>query len=551
MDRQILGIVDILQVLRRRWRWFIGTVVLLTALALMLSLQQDKKYTASASVLLRTVADSSVLQADPNFQVPFFADRQVKNALQVIASTGMRASVEEKYDGPLESFGVTAEGDVDGSDAVTISATGTDPDEVAEFVNVYAQTYITYTQERLLDDLSSTSAQIQVRIDELDSDREAAAAPLAEVEAALASNPDNPSLLQQREALELRIGPELEALDNQRATFVATQQQLALTAGLASGNSAQILSQASPPTEPVSPNPVRDAIVGLMFGLGLGFALALIRDFLDETLRTSEDVERILAGRYPILGVIPEAEGGELELRADLAPGSPIAEAYRSLRTSVRFAELDRPNHVIQITSASAAEGKTTTAANLAKVLAQAGHQVAAACCDLRRPQLHHHFGAHASPGLADVILGECNLDQALQAWSPNLFVLAAGTTPPNPSELLGTVRAERLIMAMADGLDFVVLDSTPVLAVTDAIVESRFVDATIVVVRSGRTTRRQLREAFKVLEQAQAPVIGVVVNCATSEERNMYGYAYTDPGYYRAEGQALADERGTAPVAR
>jgi capsular exopolysaccharide synthesis family protein len=283
---------------------------------------------------------------------------------------------------------------------------------------------------------------------------------------------------------------------------------------------------------------VRNGIIGFMVGTGLGLVLALVREFMDQSIRTTDDLERTVKGRLPILGVIPEGSAAEI---AALPGGdrSAIAEAYRALRTSVRFEGLDRPMKVIQITSSSAAEGKTTTAANLARMLAQDGHRVAVVCCDLRRPTIHELFGVRVSPGLADVVLGTEPLATAITQSDSQTFVLPAGSAPPNPSELLGSSRAEAVIVALANEMDYVIIDTTPVLPVTDAIVVSRFADATIVVVNAGDTTRNRLHQALTSLEQASAPVVGLVLNRSFGGDRYAYGYGYRYDSGGKASGKA------------
>ena len=543
---QVFGLIEVVRMIGRRWRWVVGTVVVVMAIALALSLQQSPKYTASARLLLRTVADPAVQQTDPNQEVAFYPDRQVKNALQLMTSGEVQVFVDERYDGPLNVGSVTATALADGSDAVSLSASATDPDEAADLVNSYAQAFIEFSSSQRLDALQAAYAQIQVRLDDLANQRAEAAKPLTELDSRIAANPGNEGLQAQRAALAAQLEAQLNALDQQRAVFLQNQQTLAYSQGLAPENAVQLLTAASPPSEPVSPKPVRDGVIGLMLGLGLGVTLALVREFLDESIRTSTDLEQVLRGRYPVLGVIPLVDDGSLEEGALLPVQSPIAEAYRSLRTSVRFSEIERPMKVIQITSPSPGEGKTTTAANLARVLSQAGHRVAAACCDLRRPRIHLNFGVSPNPGMADVVLGEHSLQDALRVVD-GIYVLPAGTTPPNPSELLGTLRAQRVMDGLAQELDFVIVDSTPVLAVTDAIVVSRFVDATIVVVSAGDTTRRQVQETLKSLELSSAPIIGFVLNRAGAEERNLYGYSYAADGYEPRPGKQAGARRGLA----
>jgi len=526
-DDQYLGLAEILRAVGRRWRWVVGSVIVLVALALFLSLQQDSKYRASVRLLLRTVADDTSLIADPNAQVPFFADRQLQNEIQVIESFEVQRAVEAAYEGDLRVGEVTAEVVQVGADAVELSVTSTDPDAAADLVNLYAEKYVELSQSQEFDSLEAANTQLQDRLATVNERRATVAAPLETLENQLEGDPTNEGLRTQLLALQVSLGSEIEALDNLRTFYIQAQENLALTRGLSTFATAKVLSPATPPDSPVSPKPIRDGIIGLMGGLGVGLALALAREFLDQSIRTTDDLERTVKGRYPVLGVVPEATAAELTLTGGRGDHSAAAEAYRALRTSVRFAELDRPMKVIQVTSGSPGEGKTTTAANLARALTQAGHRVAVACCDLRRPTIHELFGANVSPGLADVVLGDRTLAEAITQIDALTYVLPAGSSPPNPSELLGSGRADRVIAALADEMDYVVIDTTPVLPVTDSIVVSRFADATIVVVNAGKTTRTQLHHALSSLEQASAPIIGLVLNRALEGDRNSYGYSY------------------------
>ena len=535
-ETQYFGFAELLRVLARRWRWIAGSMLLLLGLALFISLQQSKEYVASTRLLMRTVASDTALIADPNAQIPFFADRQLNNQIQVIESAQVRAAVEEEYRGNAEVGNVSAEILEAGSDAVKLSVGSDDPEAAAELANLYADKYIEITQTQRLDSLEAANAQIEARIASVNDQREAVAAPLTGVEEQLAANPGNQTLQSERLILIQQLQPELDALDDLRALYTRTRENLALTTELAPTNVAEVLSRASEPSDPVSPKPVRDGIIGLMAGVGLGLALALAREFLDQSIRTSDDLERVVKGRYPILGVIPDVAASELATLPGPGTHTAVAEAYRALRTSVRFAELDGPIKVIQVTSASAGEGKTTTVANLARMLTQAGHRVAIACCDLRRPTIHTMLGVPLAPGLADVVVGERTLAEAISQADQLTYVLPAGTPPPNPSELLGSSRAERVVAALADEMDYTVVDTTPVLPVTDSIVVSRFADATLLVVRAGGTTRKELEQALASLELASAPIIGLVLNRATPGDRNAYGYEYGSYAYQPPE---------------
>jgi capsular exopolysaccharide synthesis family protein len=213
----------------------------------------------------------------------------------------------------------------------------------------------------------------------------------------------------------------------------------------------------------------------------------------------------------------------------------------------VKFAGVDRRIKVIQVTSASQGDGKTTAVANLATAFAQGGDRTSIVCCDLRRPTVQDRFGVELAPGFTDVMTEEAALDRALRRVTQNLGVLPAGTPPRNPSELLSTQRARVVIEAMADQMDMLVIDSTPVLPVTDALVVSRLADATIVVVDSRSTTRKAVRRTLQLLHQVNAPVIGLVLNGLNESNQPGYGYGYGHSYDERARRPRRAAANGTS----
>jgi capsular exopolysaccharide synthesis family protein len=233
-----------------------------------------------------------------------------------------------------------------------------------------------------------------------------------------------------------------------------------------------------------------------------------------------------------VLTLVPTVDSwrdrAQTELVSQSKPKSPAAEAYRTLRTSVQFVGLERTMQVLQVTSPVAAEGKTTTLANLGVALARAGKRVVMVDWDLRRPRIESFFGVDNSFGFTNVVVGDASLADAVQAvpGEPGLAVLPSGPTPPNPSELLSTRRAADILRALADAADYVLVDCPPVLPVTDAIIVSGIVDATMLVVTAGSTTKRQTGRAVELLRQIDAPLVGAVLNGVGSGGRG-YGYGY------------------------
>jgi capsular exopolysaccharide synthesis family protein len=306
----------------------------------------------------------------------------------------------------------------------------------------------------------------------------------------------------------------------------------------------------------VEPNAARNLVVGGLIGILGGIALAFARDYADDSVKSKEESERLTG--LPTLGLIPKVARRKESKTALISldgPTSPAAEAFRSLRTSVKFLGVDEDIRTVLVTSAAASEGKTVTAANLAVALVQSGERVLLTGADLRRPRLHELFGAPLTPGLTTVLLRDTPVDAAIYdvAELPGLHLLTSGPTPPNPSELLGGEHARTMLRELAERYDTVIIDSPPVLPVTDAQVLAHLVDATIVVVAYGETSRRGLTRTLELLHQVDAPVAGTVLNLMPPNKAYA-GAPYRYEAYRsRSERRRRRQERHreTAPAGR
>jgi len=298
--------------------------------------------------------------------------------------------------------------------------------------------------------------------------------------------------------------------------------------------SVSVVEVAGTPGSPVRPNVLRNAILGALAGLVLAAGLAALLEYLDDTLKSPEEVEEA-AGLVTLGGVARFSRPRSPE--AGLIAGRqhhPVAEAYRMLRTNVQFSTLEKPAQTLLVTSANPGEGKTTTAANLALVMAQAGKRVIAVDSDLRRPALHRFFGVGNGTGLTTLLLSEGpELDGCLKPTAfENLWVLPSGPQPPNPSELLGSRRFESVLQSLKQSADVIVMDSPPTLAVADASILASRVDGTLLVVDSGRTRAGSVQRAKEALSRAKTNLLGAVLNKLTQRGRGYYYYYhryYTD----------------------
>jgi succinoglycan biosynthesis transport protein ExoP len=510
---------------RRRWPVIAITVGVLVALALALSLLQSKVYEGEARVVVQPRSNDAVFSAQTGPSLD--PELALETEIQVLKSTTVRAAVRRQL-GPVPKVSASRVGQ---TLVVAVRARSGEPARAATITNAYARTYIKLRRQQAVDDLLAAGTEIQRKVSE--SQRQIAAVQQDLTTAVPATRP----------ALESR----LEALIGQQALFQQRLDEVQVQAALKTGG-LQLVATATRPTEPVAPTPVRNAILALVMGLMLGLSLAAVLEYFDESVKTQSDLETA-AGGLPVLGLIPlvdEWRRGGPHPRSLTTTGStsPVAEAYRSLRTSVQLLGVERPLRVVQVTSPNSGEGKTTTISSLAVVMAHLGHRVVIVDGDMRRARVHELFGAANAVGLSSVLAGTASVDDALAsvAGVENLWVLPAGPVPANPSELLANQRTAETLFALQSQFTTVLIDSPPVLPVTDATVLAAWVDATILVTSAGTTTMRHVRAAIDRLRRVDAPLVGTVLNRARYEAAE-YGYAY---GYGP---DATSESRGKAPA--
>jgi succinoglycan biosynthesis transport protein ExoP len=350
-------------------------------------------------------------------------------------------------------------------------------------------------------------------------------------------------------------------------TLLQKRRELSATSGTG-GTSVSISNYGRLPHAPVGPARTRNIVIAFVLALMSGIGLAFLLDFLDDTIKSVDDVDRYI--HLPALALIPAAASEKPRLRGGPAPAtltnttalamvgdvrSPIAEAYRHLRTSLLLSSAGTPPKTILVTSSQPSEGKTTTAINTAFMLAQTGAQILIIDCDLRRPRLHAQFSLSNVRGLTNCLSGESDdLDSLIQTYEkqPNLKVLPSGPIPPNPAELLGSEEMRNLLTRLREKFTHIIVDSPPAISFTDASILSTFVDGVILVVHAGRSSRAVVRRARQQLLDVGANIFGVVLNNVKMESHDYYyaGYAgYYKSGYYtEAQDDEGADK--AAPTA-
>ena len=317
----------------------------------------------------------------------------------------------------------------------------------------------------------------------------------------------------------------------------------------------EIVDRAPRPGAPIAPNRKRIYLTAMIFGLLLGLAGAVAVEQLDDSVKSPDEARERFD--LTVLGTIPQikeagaarrlADGASHRLVTHLDPRSPVAEAYRSLRTNLAFARAHEALKTIVLTSPGPADGKSTTVANLAITFAQQGQRTLLIDADLRRAVLDKLFGAPREPGLTDVLVGRAPLMQVVNETAiTNLHVLGSGPFPPNPSELLGSQAMRDVLRDAREEFDIVLLDSPPLLAVTDAAVLSTMVDGAILVVRMGSTPRTSVRRAISQLQTVHGRLVGTVLN-DVDFRAGLYGggYGYYYYYYYGQDGQRNGSRGG------
>jgi polysaccharide biosynthesis transport protein len=281
------------------------------------------------------------------------------------------------------------------------------------------------------------------------------------------------------------------------------------------------------PSQPVRPQTRLNLILGLLLGLTLGVGLAFLREFLDRSVRTPEELEA--AAGFPVVGTIPPFKAAKQPIPVLEQPRTAAAEAFRKLRTNFGFLSVDRDSVCCVVTSPNAADGKSTVAANLAVALTQSGQRVAVVDADLRKPSLHRLFDVPQRVGMTTVLLDQADVHDAVQQLGPGLpAVLTAGQLPPNPSELLGSRRMANLLAELRASYEVVLIDCAPLLPVTDPMVVSQFADGVLLIARAGTTTKDHSAAVKAACAKAGATVFGAVLNASSVTEADQSAtYAY------------------------
>ena len=334
---------------------------------------------------------------------------------------------------------------------------------------------------------------------------------------------------------------QIAALQTKLSTLQGNYANLLSNTQSGAVNTLNVIEPAVTPTRPIGPAKAISILVAAMIGFVLAASAAYLLEYLDDTLKSPDDIRRAIG--HPVIGYIPETEQDQQPIVV-LNPRHPNVEAFRSLRTNLGFVAVDNPLKTILVTSPETEEGKTSIAANLAIVTAQGDKKVILVDADLRRPGIHKIMDVSGDPGLSDVFLGNIGLHNVMQVWGADkVAVITGGSLPPNPAELLSSRKMDQILTSLKEVADLIILDGPP-FAVTDAAVLAAKVDGILVVIRPGYTREPAAKAMIEQIERAGARVVGVVLNRIPDKLLDYYGGQLYLSYYYPPE-----EEGDTKPV--
>lgn len=537
-----LNVSQILQLLRRWW-WILVILPLVAAsIAWVATSRMTPIYSAETTLLVDrsetsngTVSYDSLLAAERLSRTysQLITTRPVME--QTIAQLGLVMTPEE-LQAKVSVHTVTE------TQLLKITVNDPDGELAAQISNTIAAIFTAQIEEQRAATIGSGSAELQPAIDELRREIDETSARIATLEA----SPDAASAAVQSELTLLR-----GVLTQYQATLadqLDLQQQMALREAEA-GVRVTIVDPAVPSSDPVSPQPMRNLALAVALSLVLGIGLVLLLGYLDDTVKTPEDVQRV-TGKISI-GLIPKVTSAVNweEMQAD--PRSAAAEAFRGLRTNLQFATAGQNVKTLLITSARPGEGKSTTALQLALVLAQAGQRVILVDADLRRPQVHRLAGLPNRAGLTNMLLAGPGAEmQPLLQWTdvPSLEILPTGPLPPNPADILNLPRMGDIIAHLESISDMVLID-TPPMAFSDALILTHFVDGALMVVEAGKTRTKELAEAAHAFEQSGMPISGAILNKVDFGRSGYRRYEYYRAYYDRDNDTPRIGSEDVVPV--
>lgn len=518
----------------QRWFWLILLCTIVAGgIAYFFSQQKIPTYSAQATVLLDT---SRTTSATPDYASIITSERLAQTYAALLSQPAAISATMEELSLEPEILSVDAQPQRDTS-LLLVTVISEDPKAAQEMANQLPHVVNRQQRERQAERYGVTKTNLVEKLTATEEEVLGIRGQLAQLD------PEAPEDKVEYSTLSAK----LTSLERTLETLRQNIFNIRLTEDQES-NLLAVIQTAFLPEVPISPNVPRDtllaAILGAMVGLGAGFFI----EYLDDTIKPNHDVKHIFG--MSILAFIGRVEqkGKKRLLVTSSEHPRAVTEAYRMLRTNIRFAMVDNPSRAIVVASPRPGEGKSTTAANLAIVMAQAGHKTILVDADLRRPVQHKIFGVgEKTSELKGLTTALINPEQPIERYleptsTENLLVLSSGPIPPNPSELLGSLRLQDLIGHLQKMADYVIIDTPPVLTVTDSSLLASFVGGVLLVVRANSTQLNSIEGSLGQLKSANAKVLGCVLNDIKAQRGAYYYYNnYYDNNYYYNDQQQPA----------
>ena len=503
-----------------QWAWLIATMTILAALtAYVISKRTTPVYQASTTLLINEAPGTK----STDYNSILTSERLAQTYTQMITKAPVLQTVIDQLKltdltaEDLEKL-VTAEL-VQNTQLIIIKVENTNPQLAADLANTIYQVFNNQVQDLQSSRFAATKQNLEAQLARMDDQIQQTSAELEKVKTEQGSSGEQD-----------RLETTLAQYRQTYASLLQSYEQVRVSESSTTSNVVQI-EPAVPPENPIRPRTLINTALAGLVGLFLGVGIAFIIDALDDTIHGSDDIAQYL--HLPILGVIAHHDIEKGKLITVEKPRSPISEAFRTLRTNLQFASVDKPLRTLLVTSPSPSDGKTTVAANLSVVLAQGGHTVALIDADMRRPMVHETMKLPNRDGFSSLFVNHrTELNGSLQTTpTSNLLVLTSGEIPPNPAELMGSDKFYEILGEIGKKAEMMVIDSPPVVAVTDSAILANRLDGVLLVVKPGQTKRDAARQAVEQLQRAGANILGVVLNEVNFSHARYNYYHYK--GYY------------------
>jgi non-specific protein-tyrosine kinase len=517
------------------WSWLI---VLTTALAGGAAYYRVKQQTPLYRASTLVMVNEAPVDRSIDYTTMMTSERLAQTYAELITTRPVLMAVAERLgpDQPIGSIGVQV---LENTQLMRISVVDTDPVRAALVANTVVEVFAERNQADQASSYAASKQNLEEQMAQLDQQIQAN----ADILDSLGSSSDTQAERDQLNILQAQL----------RQTYAYLMQSYEQVRLAEVQNISNILQKepAIPPGYPFTPVVFRTTMMGALLGLLLGVGLIVLFEALDDTLRDPEEISQRFG--IPLLGMIATHESEDEGPISQTKPRSPITEAFRSLRTNIQFTSVDRSLQTILITSPSPQDGKSTVAANLSVVFAQGDRRVVLIDADLHRPRQHKLLGMNNRNGLSELFTQPVLLldGSVRETKVPNLSILTSGSLPPNPAELLGSEKMQHILSQVCQRADITIIDSPPLMAVTDAAVLSSRADGVVLVIRPSVTKLQACKQTIEQLKHVGANVLGYVLN-EVNIKKSGYKYTYYYKQYYESYRKYSSDDgessRSTKP---